>query len=111
MSERDPLARLYEVATGKAEVATLDSLRLRAGLIWPCEDCSAVNPEDAADCATCGATRPPPPVFADPVAWIVEVLEARMQDPSARTVVLKLAVSTARAWIECARRERNRSHG
>jgi transcriptional regulator with XRE-family HTH domain len=52
---RDPLTRLYVVAT-KRETEQLDDLALRAGLLWMCgdPDCEWLNREEATRCTACG---------------------------------------------------------
>jgi transcriptional regulator with XRE-family HTH domain len=52
---RDPLTRLYAVAT-RREAETLDELALRAGLVWVCDDsnCEWLNREEATRCTACG---------------------------------------------------------
>jgi transcriptional regulator with XRE-family HTH domain len=54
---RDPLTRLYAVAT-RRERERLDDLALRAGLLWMCADpdcdCEWLNREEATRCSACG---------------------------------------------------------
>jgi hypothetical protein len=52
---RDPLTRLYAVAT-RRETERLDDLALRAGLLWMCGDpeCEWLNREEATRCSACG---------------------------------------------------------
>lgn|GEM_PF-1753373 len=52
---RDPLTRLYAVAT-KRERERLDDLALRAGLLWMCSDpdCEWLNREETTRCTACG---------------------------------------------------------
>jgi hypothetical protein len=62
------MARMFEAA-GDHELATLEEVAERAGLIWRCRapgetlaelvlDCGLNNDEDAARCQGCGAPRP-----------------------------------------------------
>jgi hypothetical protein len=54
----DVLGRLYDAA-GDHDLAMLDELALRSGLLWRCpdEDCRWMNRHDEATCGRCGKSR------------------------------------------------------